>query len=295
MGSLRNFQYLRARTVREAVRLLGHPGARAKAIAGGTDLLVQMRAGDVQPDCLLDLKGIRALACLSRGKDLSLKIGAAVDLRTIETDEAIRRDFSPLAEAAALVGSVQIRNLGTVGGNVCNAAPSAETAPALLVLDARAHVAGSGRSRTLPLANFFVAPGKTVLAHDEILTAIELPPVPPRSGASYLRISTRKAMDIAVVAVAALLVLEPGDSVCREARIALGAVAPKPIRVPQGEELLKGQVLSPSLLDQAAAAAASTARPISDVRGSAEYRRQMVEVLTRRALTVAFKQAKKEG
>lgn len=277
------------------MRILADPGARAKAIAGGTDLLVQMRAGDIQPDCLVDLKDIPALAGLSRGSDGSLKIGAAVDLRTIETDEAIRRDFPPLAEAAAVVGSVQIRNLGTIGGNICNAAPSAETAPALLVLNARAHIAGSGRSRTLPLTDFFVGPGKTILAHDEILASLELPPVPPRSGASYLRISTRKAMDIAVVGVAALLVLEAGDSVCREARIALGAVASTPIRVPQAEELLKGHVLSPSLLRQAAAAAASSARPISDVRGSAEYRRQMVEVLTRRALTAALKQAKKES
>ena len=292
MDVLKSFDYSRPRTVKEATEALARLGTRAKVIAGGTDLLVQMRAWEVGPDCLIDLKGVKALGLVGRGKRGVLHIGATVDLRTIETDDAIRAHFRPLGEAAAKIGSIQVRNLGTIGGNICNAAPSADTAPALLVLNARARIVGAGGRRSVPLVDFFAGPGKTVLGRDEILAGLDLPSVPPRSGADYQRVSTRKAMDLAVVGVAALVTLEPGDSVCREARIALGAVAPTPMRVPEAEELLKGQALLPNVLREAARVAAAAARPISDARGSAEYRREMVEVLTRRTLTAALKQAK---
>jgi len=290
VGVLKSFDYFRPSTVKEATEILADLGRRAKVMAGGTDLLVNMRAGELRPDYLVDLQGIGALGQLKHDTD-GLKIGAAVTLRAMETDEAVRKQFGVLAHAAAVVGSVQIRNLGTIGGNICNASPSADMAPPLLVLNARARIAGAGGRRSLPLADFFVGPGRTALEEDEILIGLDVPAMPPRSGASYLRVSTRRAMDLAVVGVAALVVLEEGDSVCREARIALGSVAPTPIRAREAEKLLKGKTLGRGAIAEAAAAAVKAARPISDVRGTAEYRREMVEVLTRRALAAALKQA----
>jgi len=204
--------------------------------------------------------------------------------------ESTRRRLVALALGAGWVGGPQMRNRGTVGGNLCNASPAADTAAPLLVLGARVRLAGAGGERTLALEEFFVGPGKTVLAPGEVLAEILVPPPPPRSGGDYQR-RTRTAMDIAVVGVAAAVVLD-GGTACRDARLALASVAPTPLRAAAAEAVLRGKDLAPERIAEAARAAAGEARPIDDVRATATYRRAMVEVLTRRALTAALARAR---
>ncbi len=194
------------------------------------------------------------------------------------------KEFSILLQACSLIGSRQIKNRGTVGGNICNAAPSADSAPPLLCLGARVVLVSRKATRTIALEDFFLGPGKTALAEDELLVEIEVPTPPEPSAGCYLRHTTREEMDIAVAGVASFLTLSPENGRLQSARIALGAVAPTPVRARRAEAILVGKAITPELIQQAADQAAAEADPISDLRGSSEYRRELVRVLTRRTL-----------
>jgi carbon-monoxide dehydrogenase medium subunit len=275
--------------VDECVRVLAARGPDAKLVAGGTDLLPQLKNGQLKPACVIDLSGVAPLQRLMPGKGGGLKVGAAVTARALELDAGVRARYPALAESAALVGSVQIRNLATVGGNLCNAAPSADMAPPLVALEAEAVIAGPRGTRRVPMSEFFTGVRRTVLGPDELLVELVVPDPGPRSGGHYLRHTPRRELDIAVVGVASQLTLR--DGVCARARIALAAVAPTPVRATAAEQALEGQSVTPERIERAAALAVGAARPISDQRGSADFRRHLVRVLTRRTLTRALERA----
>jgi carbon-monoxide dehydrogenase medium subunit len=286
---VRRFDLVLPESVEECVRALVERGPEAKVVAGGTDLLPQLKNGLVRTRTVIDLSGVPPLGKLGHANGAGLRIGAAVAARTLERDPDVARRYSALAESAALVGSVQIRNLATLGGNLCNAAPSADMAPPLLALEAEAVIAGPRGTRRVPFASFFTGVRRTVLTPDELLVEIVVPAPGPGSGGSYRRHTPRRELDIAVVGVASQLTLANGR--CTKARIALAAVAPTPVRAMSAERLLEGHPVTPDLIERAAHAAVEAARPISDQRGSADFRRHLVQVLTRRTLTTALARA----
>jgi carbon-monoxide dehydrogenase medium subunit len=260
-------------------------------LAGGTDLLVQVKEGARSVETLLSLKRIPELRRFSHNGALTL--GSTVTVGQIAADPQVQRDFTALAMGTGLIGSVQIRNMATVGGNLCNAAPSADTAPPLLVLGAQAVIAGPQGERTMSLDALFLGPGRTALQPGELLKAVIVPRQPEGSGSFYVCHTPRARMDLAVVGVAAAITLD-GDDTIAEARIALGAAAPTPMRATQAEALLSGQSLTDEILQKAGEEAAHEAAPIDDLRASAAYRRHLVEMLTRRALHGAIVQVKGE-
>jgi len=287
---MRRFDLATPQNLSECLKLLAARGGDTKLLAGGTDLLPQMKNGVLKPARVIDLSGVAELRVLAPDDGQGLRIGAAVTARQLERDPHVRSAFTSIAESGALVGSIQVRNLATVGGNLCNAAPSADMAPPLLALDAEAVIAGPrGKRRRVPIASFFTGVRRTVLKPNELLVEFVVPSPGPGSGGHYLRHTPRRELDIAVVGVASQVTLT--DGVCSKARIALAAVAPIPLRATAAEQSLEGQRLTPSLIEQAAALAVEAARPISDQRGSAEYRRHLVRVLTRRTLTSALARA----
>lgn len=288
---LKSFEYVAPTSLEEATQFLSEHRGTAKLLAGGTDLIVRMKERTMTPEYLLDLKRIPGLEGISWDEKAGLRIGALTAVRSVERSDPIEGKFPMLAEGAGVIGSVQVRNRATIGGNLSNASPSADTAPPLLCLNARMKIAGSEGERTVPLDEFFVGPGQTVLSEDEILTEIQVPPSPSRTGGAYTRHTTRRAMDIAVVGAGAQVTLRPGDSVCDDVRIALGSVAPIPLRAHKAEEFLRGRGLTDELLQQAGEIAAEETRPIDDVRGSAWFRTEIVKVLVRRMLKCAWERA----
>jgi carbon-monoxide dehydrogenase medium subunit len=286
---VRRFEVALPEDLDECLRFLADRGPESKLLAGGTDLLPQMKNGVTTPKHVIDLTGVARVHVLESEAKAGLRIGSAVPARQVELDARVRNGYAAIADAAALIGSVQVRNLASVGGNLCNAAPSADMAPPLLALEAQAVIAGPKGERRVPLSDFFAGVRKTVLGPDELLVEIVTPPPGPRSGGSYLRHTPRRELDIAVVGVASQVTLSNG--VCAKARIALAAVAPTPIRATAAEAALEGKALTPELIDRAAELAVQSARPISDQRGSADFRRHLVRVLTRRTLTAALARA----
>src|SRR5262245_10775634 len=276
-------------SVDECIRMLAEREPDAKLVAGGTDLLPQMKSSMLRTNCVVDLSGVSQLRQLASANGSGLRIGAAVTARTLERDPRVKAAYPAISESGALVGSVQIRNLATLGGNVCNAAPSADMAPPLLALDAEAVIAGPGGTRRVPFASFFLGVRRTVLAPGEVLVEIVVPDPGLHSGGNYRRHTPRRELDIAVVGVASQLTLSKG--VCAKARIALAAVAPTPLRATAAERVLEGYAVTPELIERAATVAVDAARPISDQRGSADFRRHLVRVLTRRTLTTALARA----
>jgi len=281
---MKNFEYFAPSSLPEALSLLDKERQRAKILAGGTDLIAQMRAGRTQPTALIDVKKIPELNRLEWSADKVLHIGAAVPISKIINFLQGMQKFSILQQACALIGSTRIRNRATIGGNICNAAPSTDSSPALLCLGAKVTMAQIKETRTIPLEDFFLGPGKTTLAPNELLVEIAIPAPPDHSTGCYIRHTPREEMDIAVVGVGVFLVLAPRSKVCKEARIALGAVAPTPIRALDAESLLVGKSPDKELIEKIAEKVAEAASPISDIRSSAEYRKELVKVLTRRTL-----------
>lgn len=275
-------------TLDEAIGFLAEHAGSALPVAGGTDVMIDTRVGRVRTDWLVDLTGLRALAGIDFDGE-ELRLGGLTPIRSVELDPELARRAPALVEAARVLGSVQIRNMATVGGNVCHATPSAEMPPALLVHDAVAEVVGSAGERSLPLEGLFAGPGLTTLAPDELLTAVRLRAPSSGGGSCYLRQTVRWAMDLAGVGVAASVEVE-GRTVVR-ARVALGAVAPVPLLVDAAAEAVIGTELPPEAAEAAAAAAAAASSPISDARGTADYRRQVVAVLVPRALRIAWLRA----
>jgi carbon-monoxide dehydrogenase medium subunit len=248
-----------------------------------------MKNGLVKPASVVDLSGVSALRVLETDSNGALHIGAAVPARTVELSEVVRNGFLAVAEGAGVIGSHQVRNLATVGGNVCNAAPSADVSPPLVAMEAIAVVAGPNGRREIPFADFFLGVRRTALQPGELLVEIIVPAQPAGSGGTYLRHTPRRELDIAVVGVASQLTVQ--DGICTKARIALGAVAPVIVRATDAEAALEGKAITTDLIAEAAALAVNAASPISDQRGSAEYRRHLVKVLTRRTLQTAFERA----
>ena len=271
-------------SIQEASRIVKDNGPGGRFLAGGTDLVIAIKEQGLAPKYVVDLKRIPNLSGIREEADGSLTIGALTTMREIETSPPIRRRLLFLAQSAAEVGSVQIRNRATIGGNMANATPSADVAPALLVLDAKAKIAGAGGERVLNLEEFFRGPGQTVMLAEEILTAILIPPIPPKLVGEYIKFSPREMMDLAYVGVAVALVLNGKERKCESARIALGAVSPTPMRARKAEALIEKQILTEELAEKAGEEAARESRPISDVRSSADYRRAMVGAMTKRAL-----------
>lgn len=286
---MKPFEYLVPESLAEALEAMGRHGEKARALAGGTDLFLRMDRGGWAPEVLVDLKGIPGLAGIRYEEGKGLIVGALALHADVAAHPVVRERYPALAQGAGWVGGPQMRNRGTVGGNLCNASPAADTAAPLMALDACARLASAGGERTVPLEEFFTGPGTTVLRPGEILAEVLVPPPPPRSGSDYQR-RTRTKIDIAVVGAAASVALE-GGAACREARIALASVAPTPLRAQNAEGILRGRDLTAERMAEAARAAAAEARPIDDVRASAAYRRAMVEVLTRRALGNALARA----
>lgn len=285
------FDYTAPRTLGEAKQILAaNPGALP--MAGGTDLLVQLRAGRKQAALVVDIKKIPELNEL-RLEDGSLTLGAAVPCFRVYEDSAVRRAFPALAEVAALIGGTQIQNRASIGGNVSNAAPSADSAPLLIALGARCLIDGPAGPRECGVEEFATRPGANQLADGEILVALRIPAPQPRTGACYLRFIPRNEMDIAVAGAGVAVTLENGH--IRSARVALSSVAPTPLFVAAAGEALAGQPPVAESIEAAARIASEASRPITDMRGTADYRRHLCAVLTRRALTAAIGRAKGEN
>lgn len=279
MNALPTFAYYRPRTVAEACELLAAPGAAV--LAGGTDLLVHMRTGRRTPTALVSLQDLAELTDVSHADGVTT-IGAGAPLSALTDDPTITARFPVLGVAARFMGSLAIRAQGTVGGNLCNASPAADLPPVLIALDASVTIAGRSGERELPLEELFRGPGRTVLQPGELCVAVRIPDGGTARRLAFERLDQRRAMDIAVVS-AAMAVTE-SDGVVQEARVVLGAVAPTPLRVPAAEAELAGHPLDDAAIERAATAAMAAAKPISDLRASAEYRRDMVGALVRRGL-----------
>jgi carbon-monoxide dehydrogenase medium subunit len=281
--TIAEFTYKTPRTLDEALRLLEQGKAGARILAGGTDLVLQMKQRLLTPSLVIDIKNVPDLDRLDWSEKGGLHIGASVSISKLLALEVLLKRFSVLAQACRVIGSTQIKNRATLGGNICNAAPSADSAPALLCLGASGILKRSGGTRTISLEEFFKSPGKTAVRDNELLVEIDVPTPPANSAGCYLRHTTREEMDISVVGVASYLELSP-DKKVKTARITLAAVAPVPMRAHQAESILQGKAVTADAIEAAAVKAAAEASPITDMRGSAEYRREIVKVLTRRTL-----------
>jgi carbon-monoxide dehydrogenase medium subunit len=277
-------------TLNEALGLLKQEGDATAPLAGGTDLLLRVRRRARKYRSVVNIKFVPGLNELRWDMRTGLTIGALTTFRAIETNDHVRADFPALVEAARLVAGVQLRNLATVGGNLGNASPSADSAPPLVALGATIEIASAVGTRQLPVEKCLTGPGRTVLTVGEIFTSIFVPAPPPRSGNAYARFSPRSAMDIGIASVSASITLD-AEGRCASCRIALGAVAPVPLRSGMAEGVLEGHRLTPALVEQAGTLAAEAARPISDIRGSADYRRAIVRVLTTRVVALAVARA----
>jgi carbon-monoxide dehydrogenase medium subunit len=289
-GRVHSLGFESPRSLDAAVAVLAQHGPDARVLAGGTDLLVQMRSGLAPATTFVDVKGIPELRAVELRPD-GLHLGAAVSCWELSHEAELLALYPGLMEAAALIGSMQIQGRATVGGNLCNGSPAADTVPALIALGATCRIVGPKGYRDVPAQEFVCAPGETVLGSGEILVELFVPRPSPRSADAYLRFIPRSEMDIAVVGCGAFVELDP-DGVCQRARVALGAVAPRPILVPELGEALMGTRLESTDLERAAAIAQAAGTPIGDKRGSAAYRRRLAGVLTRRAVRLAAMRAR---
>jgi CO/xanthine dehydrogenase FAD-binding subunit len=278
---LKTFQYHVPNSLEEACQLLFEFGSRGKLLAGGTDLLVKMKQKVLEPEHLISIGGIKGLKYIQDDKS-AIRIGALTELQEIADSGIIRQKAPILADAASKVGSLQIRNRGTLGGNICNASPAADTVPPLLCLDAKVVVRGNSGKREIPLEKFFLGPGKVDLQPGEIVTEIVVPEPPSGTKGVYLKLGRRKGMDLSVVGVASLGRFR-GDRF-EMIRISLASVAPTAIRTTRAEHILMDGPVDPHRIVLGASEAASECQPISDVRGSEKYRKEMVRVLVEKAI-----------
>lgn len=285
------FEYFRPKTAKEAAQLL-HKHPDAMLLAGGTDLLVRMKVRVYQPSVVIDIKGLSKADELKFAAKTGLSMGTAVSVRQAERSPAVIERYPALAQGAAFIGSVQIRNRATIIGNICNAAPSADTAPGVIVHGGKVNIVGPRGRRSMLVENFMTGPGKRDLKRGEFVSGIQIPTPPARTGSAYVRHTPRVAMDIAVVGVGAAVTLAARHNVATDVKICLGAVAPVPLRATDAEKLLIDQELTEARIAEAAEAAAAQARPISDIRSSEEFRRELVRVLTQRMVAAAADNAR---
>lgn len=291
---MKDFEYTDPQTLREAVKLLAEKGENARVLAGGTDLIVQMRGRRFQPERVVDVKKIAELNELTFSPRKGLRIGAAVPCHLIYKDTEVAERFPGIIDTAMIIGGIQIQGRATLGGNLCNASPSADSIPSLIAYGATAEIQGPEGKRKVLVEDFCTAPGRSVLQPGEILVCIQIPQNKNNSGAHYLRFIPRNEMDIAVVGVGAYVELggRGKKQTFKTVRIALAAVGPTPIFARDAGAGLEGQPVNEESILAVAEAAKAAASPISDMRGPAEYRTHLVGVLTKRALIGAVKRAR---
>ena len=280
-------------TVEGAVRLLAEADGDARPLAGGTDLLVQLHTDFVRPGLIVDLKRIPALMEVTADGD-AIRVGAAVSGATLGKNEAVKAAWPGVVEALELIGSTQIQGRASLGGNLCNGSPAADSVPALIAAGATCEIAGPGGTRSLPVEDVVTGPGQLSLAPGEIVVSFVMPKPPPRSGDAYLRFIPRTEMDIAVVGAGVALTLDEAG-VCTHARLGLGAVAPRPLLVEAGARALIGTTVDDDALAALSAAASAACNPIDDKRGTIEYRVKVAGVLARRAALIALERARSNG
>ncbi len=281
-----DFEYFEPATIEEAVSLLDKYRKGAAVLAAGTDLLVRMKKGEIEPKCLINVMEIQDLNYLI--EEGGLRIGAATPLRKIEKSKIVEQKYSALYEGVRALGKVQVRNMGTIAGNICNASPAADTATPLLSLSAKVKISSPRGDRVVPLDEFFAGPGKTVLLPNELLTEVQIPSPPKMAGSAFLKIS-RVAADLSKVNAAAMI--ERVGGTCKSCRIALGAVAPTPVRVKRAEGILNGKKFDEEIIKSAARAASEEIKPITDVRSTAEYWKEVSKVLVEEVLKKAWDRA----
>jgi aerobic carbon-monoxide dehydrogenase medium subunit len=284
-------EYLRPKTIGEAISLCQRLGEKARYIAGGTDLMGRIRERQVCPQYLISLKGIPGLDQIEYDRD-ELRIGSLVTHRQLELSPVIRGRFPVLTDAAERIGSVQVRNVATLGGNIVNAVPSADGATPLLALGAKVCLVGARGERRMALEDIFTGPGQTVLEHGEILTQFIIPGLLPRTGAAYWKHTRRSAMELPILGVSVLISLAADMETCVEARIGLGVMAPTPMRARNAEKVLRGKRMDDHILKEAGKAAANESRPRDSARGEAWYRKEMAEVLVQRVGRISLERAK---
>ena len=284
--------YILAESVNEAVGLLTSKDGRARILCGGTDLLVQLRENRRKADVLIDVKNIPEMTSIQYDPEVGLRIGAAVSCYEICHHPSVSEMYPGLVEAIHLIGGIQIQYRASLGGNLCNASPAADTIPALIVHESTCMIANANGMRNMPVENFCIAPGKNALQPGELLVAVDVPAPKENFGAHYLRFIPRNEMDIAVVGAGAALTLDKAHRKILSARVALGAVAPTPLFVEEAGMFLAGKEISEENIREAAVIAQAAARPISDLRGTAEHRKHLCAVLTRRALEKAIERAR---
>jgi CO/xanthine dehydrogenase FAD-binding subunit len=289
---LPRFVYHEPTTLEEACQFMGELKESARPIAGGTDLLVKMKKGQISPSNVVSLGKLRELKDVSWSGDL-FRIGACRTVARLCDSSEISGWFSALATGAGLLGSPLIRNLATIGGNLVTARPAADLPPALMAYGASVLLKSTSGERRVSLDQFFLGPGLTVMKSDEIMTEVQIERPPARSGSSYIKLGTRRALEISIVSVAAFAALDEKNGTLSAARIVMGAVAPTPLRAFSAEKLLLGEKPTDRLFHEAAKAAAADSLPIDDFRGSASYRRAIVAVLTERTLKEAVERAEK--
>lgn len=290
---MRAIDYQAPTSLSEAVSIMAANGDRARPLAGGTDVLVQLRGGRREADVVLDTKKIPELNALNLG-DNGLQLGAAVPCYRIYQDSAVAAAYPGLIDAAGMIGSIQIQGRATVGGNLCNAAPSGDTIPPVITLGGEAHINGPNGWRTLPAEDFCTGPGRNALENGELLVAIQLPAPAANSGTAYLRFIPRNEMDIAVAGVSSTVQLDASGQTIQSARIALASVGPTPILATAAGDSLAGKAISDEAIAEAGRLASEAATPITDMRGTIRQRHHLVDVLTRRTLNIAIRRARGE-
>jgi CO/xanthine dehydrogenase FAD-binding subunit len=290
---LKSFSYFEPANVIEAIKILAEQGSQAYPLAGGTDLLVRMKRGDITPTALVNLKRIRGLDQIKKESEKGISIGALTSISAIENSPLIQSSHPVLVEAAGVLGSPSIRNLGTLGGNIGRASPASDMAPSLIILQARVVIEGLNGKRELDIENFFLGPGATTLSPGDLITSFFLSEMVPKSAAVYLKFGRREGPDCALVGVAVLLELSGKKNEAREARVALSSVAPVPLRAKKTEKVLLSGPLNEDRIKEAARVAAEESSPITDIRATDFYRKEMVMVLTFRAVLKALALAEK--
>ena len=288
---IRDFEYFAPKTLKEALTLLDKYRDECKVIAGGQSMLILMRQGLVTPEYLIDIKGISELSYINYDAKEGLRIGALTTHRAVEKSPLMKNGFGVLAEMERRLASIQTRNWGTIGGNLCHGDPAGDPAPVLIALNTTLIMAGLNSERTVAAEDFFLDYFETALESGELLTGIQVPAVPPHTGTAYTKFNVIES-DLATVGVAVSITLRSSDGVCDDLRIALGASAPTPMRAKQAEGVLRGKKITDNLLTEAGQIASAEADPISDIYASEEYRRELVKILVKRVGKEALARAK---
>jgi carbon-monoxide dehydrogenase medium subunit len=289
---INDFEYFAPKTLKEALQLLDQYREDYKIIAGGQSLLIMMRQGLIKPEHLIDIKGVSELDYIKSDAKKGLRIGALTTHRTIEKLPVIKKSFGVIAEMENRLASIQTRNWGTIGGNLCHGDPAGDPAPVLMALNATLTIAGMNGERNMSVEDFFLDYFETALGHGELLSEIQVPTIPPNTGAAYTKFNVIES-DMAIVGVAISITLTSKDGHCEDVRIVLGNSAPRPMRAKRAEELLRGKKITDSLLKESGEIASTETEPISDIHASAEYRQELVKVLVKRVGTEALSRAKK--